>query len=78
MTACPQWYNAEEIVAKVRQVDVLTSQGQSLADAIRQLGVSEVTYYRWRKNLADWGIDQVKRLRSLSSRIHGSAKRFLI
>jgi putative transposase len=35
-------YKAEEIVAKLRQVDVLTSQGQSMADAIRQIGVSEV------------------------------------
>ena len=39
-------YKPEEIVAKLRQVDVLVSQGQSLADAIRQIGVSEVTYYR--------------------------------
>jgi putative transposase len=38
-------YKAEEIVAKLRQVDVLTSQGQLMADAIRQIGVSEVTYY---------------------------------
>jgi putative transposase len=39
-------YKAEEIVAKLRQVDVLTSQGQSMADAIRRIGVSEVTRYR--------------------------------
>jgi len=38
-------YKAEEIVAKLRQVDVLTSQGRSMADAIRQIGMSEVTYY---------------------------------
>ena len=37
-------YKAEEIVAKLRQVDVLTSQGQSMADAIRQIGVSEVDF----------------------------------
>jgi putative transposase len=42
-------YEAEEIVAKLRQVDVLTSQGQSMADRIRQIGVAEVTYYRWRQ-----------------------------
>ena len=42
-------YKPEEIVAKLRQVDVLVSQGQNLADAIRQIGVSEVTYYRWRQ-----------------------------
>jgi ACT domain-containing protein len=39
-------YKPEEIVAKLRQVDVLTSQGQSVAEAIRSMGVSEVTYYR--------------------------------
>ena len=39
-------YRPEEIVAKLRQVDVLVSQGQNIADAIRQIGVSEVTYYR--------------------------------
>jgi len=35
------------VVAKLRQVDVLVSQGQNMVDAIRQIGVSEVTYYRW-------------------------------
>src|SRR6516165_4595296 len=39
-------YKPEEIVAKLRQVDVLLSQGQNIVDAIRQIGVSEVTYYR--------------------------------
>ena len=42
-------YTPEEIVAKLRQVDVVVSQGQNIADAIRQIGVSEVTYYRWRQ-----------------------------
>jgi len=37
-----------EIVAKLRQVDVLVSQGSPVSDAIRQIGVTEVTYYRWR------------------------------
>ena len=45
-------YKPEEIVAKLRQVDVLVSQGQGVAEAIRPIGVSEVTYYRWRKSLA--------------------------
>jgi hypothetical protein len=39
-------HKPEEIVAKLRQVDVLTSQGKSVADAIRAIGVTEVTYYR--------------------------------
>jgi putative transposase len=38
-------YKPEEVVAKLRQVDVLTSQGQSVAEAIRSIGISEVTYY---------------------------------
>jgi putative transposase len=58
-------YKAEEIVAKLWQVDVLTSQGQSLADAIRQIGVSEVTYYRWRQEFGGMKIEQVKRLKEL-------------
>ena len=39
-------YKPEEIVTKLRQVDVLVSQGGSVVDAIRQIGISEVTYYR--------------------------------
>ena len=42
-------HRPEEIVAKLRQVDVLVSQGQSVADAIRAIGVTEITDYRWRK-----------------------------
>ena len=42
-------HTPEEIVAKLRQVDVLASQGRSVADAIRAIGVTEVTYYRWRR-----------------------------
>lgn len=41
-------HTAEEIVAKLRQVDVLTAQGRTVAESIRQIGVTEVTYYRWR------------------------------
>ena len=40
-------HKPEEIVAKLRQVDVLVSQGQNVADAVRSIGVTEVTYYRW-------------------------------
>jgi putative transposase len=58
-------YKPEEIVAKLRQVDVLVSQGQSMADAIRQIGVSEVTFYRWRQEFGGLKSDQVKRLKDL-------------
>ena len=61
-------YKPEEIVAKLRQVDVLVSQGQSLADAIRQIGVSEVTYYRWRQEFARAETEQIKRLKDLELR----------
>jgi len=51
-------YKPEEIVAKLRQVDVLVSQGQSMADSIRQIGVSEVTFYRWRQEFGGLKIEQ--------------------
>ena len=56
-----------ENVAKLRQVDVLVSQGQNIADAIRQIGVSEVTYYRWRQEFGGLKTDQVKRLKELET-----------
>lgn len=58
-------HKPEEIVAKLRQVDVLASQGVPIADAIRQIGVSEVTYYRWRQEYGGLKLDQVKRLKEL-------------
>ena len=58
-------YKPEEIVAKLRQIDVLVSQGQNMVDAIRQIGVSEVTYYRWRQEFGGLKIEQVKRLKDL-------------
>ena len=57
-------YTPEEIVAKLRQVDVLVSQGQTMADAIRQIGVSEVTFYRSPKRKPHKGeYDRSKRSR---------------
>ena len=58
-------HKAEEIVAKLRQVDVLTSQGAPLGEAIRTIGVSEVTYHRWRNEFGGLKLDQVKRLKEL-------------
>jgi len=58
-------YTPEEIVAKLRQVDVLVSQGQHIGDAIRQIGVSEVTYYRWRQEYGGLKTEQIKRLKEL-------------
>ena len=58
-------YKPEEIVSKLRQVDVLHSQGMTIADAIRQIGVSEVTFYRWRKEYGGMKADQLKLLKEL-------------
>src|SRR5262245_7982451 len=60
-------YKPEEIVAKLGQADVLTSQGQNIVDAIRKIGVSEVTYYRWRREFGGLKTEQVKRLKDLES-----------
>ena len=62
-------YKPEEIVAKLRQVDVLVSQGQNMVDAIRQIGVSEVTYYRWRQEFGGLKSEQVKRLKRKNGHI---------
>ena len=60
-------HKPEEIVAKLRQVDVLASQGKSVADAIRAIGVTEVTYYRWRQEYGGLRSDQVKRMKDLEA-----------
>ena len=60
-------HTPEEVVAKLRQVDVLVSQGQAVADAVRVIGVTEVTYYRWRKEFGGLKSDQVKQLKALEA-----------
>ena len=58
-------YKAEEIVSKLRQVDVLVAQGNKVPDAVRSIGVTQVTYYRWRREYGGLQMDQVKRLKDL-------------
>ena len=60
-------HTPEEVVAKLRQVDVLVSQGRSVADAIRSIGVTEVTYYRWRQEFGRLKTEQVKRPKELEA-----------
>ena len=60
-------HTAEEIVAKLRQVEVLTAQGRLVAEAVRAIGVTEVTYYRWRSEYGGLKGDQVKRLKELEA-----------
>ena len=58
-------HRPEEIVAKLRQVDVLVSQGRPVAEAVRSIGMTQFTYYRWRKEFGGLRTDQVKRLKEL-------------
>ena len=58
-------HKPEEIVTKLRQVEVLFGQGMARVDAIRQISVVEQTYYRWRKQYGGMGTDQLKELRRL-------------
>ena len=60
-------HTAEAIVAKVQQVDVLVAQGRQVSDAVRAIGVTEVTYYRWRNEYGGLKGDQVKRLKELET-----------
>ncbi len=58
-------HKPEEIVAKLRQVDVLTGQGRSIAEAVKTIAVTETTYFRWRAEYGGMKSDQVKRLKEL-------------
>ena len=60
-------HTPEEIVTKLRQVEVLTAQGRLVAEAIRSVGVTEVTFYRWRQEYGGLKGDQVKRLKELET-----------
>ncbi|SON58459.1 Transposase (plasmid) [Hartmannibacter diazotrophicus] len=58
-------HKPEEIVTKLRQVEVLVGQGMVRLDAIRQMHITEQTYYRWRKQYGGMGTGQLKELKRL-------------
>ena len=58
-------YKAEEILGKLRQAEVLIGQGQSVAEVCREIGVTEVTYFRWRKEYGGLKLDQARKLKGL-------------
>jgi len=58
-------YTPEQIISKLREAEVLLSQGQTVAQACKSLGVSEQTYYRWRREYGGMGTTQVRRLKDL-------------
>jgi putative transposase len=58
-------HTPEEVVAKLRQVEVLVARGEPVSEAVRPIAVSEATYFRWRAEFGGLKLDQVKRLRAL-------------
>ena len=60
-------YSAEEIIHKLRESDVLLSRGKSVSQACKQIGVSDQTYYRWRKTYGGMKVDQARRLKELEA-----------
>ena len=58
-------YTTEQIISKLREAEVLLSQGQTVTQASKQLSVSEQTYYRWRKEYGGMRTSQVRRLKDL-------------
>ena len=60
-------HRPEEILAKLRQVEGLTGQGSPVADAIRAIGVTEATYYRWRQEFGGLKLGRVRRLKELEA-----------
>ena len=60
-----QNYTAEEIIVKLREVEILASKGQTIAEAARSAGISEQTYYRWRKKYGGMNTSDAKRLKEL-------------
>ena len=66
----------EQIIAKLREAEVLTAQGKTVAQAAKQIGVTEQTYYRWRKEYGGLKTDQARRLKELE-RENARLKRLL-
>ena len=58
-------YTAEQIINHLRKAEILISQGKSIRDAARQIGISEQTYYRWRKEYGGMDVSQARRLKEL-------------
>jgi transposase-like protein len=60
-----QKHTAEQIIGKLREAEVLQAKGMSIEEVMRQLGVSDATYYKWRKEYGGLRVDQAKRLKEL-------------
>jgi len=60
-----QKHTAEQVISKLREAEVLQAKGMSMEEMLRQLGVSDATYYKWRKEYGGLRVDQAKRLKEL-------------
>ena len=60
-------YTEEAIINKLREVEILQGQGKTVALAVKQIGVTEQTFYRWRKAYGGMRVDQAKRLKELEA-----------
>ena len=58
-------HKPEEIIGKLREAEIVLAQGGTVLDACRRIGVTEQSYYRWRKEYGGMGTDQLKRLKEL-------------
>jgi transposase-like protein len=58
-------YTAETIIHKLREVEILQGQGKTVAQAVKHIGISEQTFYRWRKAYGGMRVGQAKRLKEL-------------
>jgi len=58
-------YRPEEIITKLREAEILLAQGMKVPEVVKQLGIHEVTYYRWRKEYGGMRVNQMKRLKEL-------------
>jgi transposase-like protein len=58
-------YRPEEIISKLREADILIGQGHTVTQAIKVIGISDVTYYRWRQEYGGMSTSQAKRLKEL-------------
>ena len=60
-------YNTEDIIHKLREADVLLSQGMNVSQICKRIGIADQTYYRWRKVYGGMKVDQAKRLKELET-----------
>ena len=69
-------FSAEQIIGKLREAEVLLSQGSTVGEVSRKLGITEQTYYRWRREYGGMRVDQARRLKELEKE-NGRLKRLV-